>query len=254
MPLGDYGITAAPPPFGGWDPGSRLPGYDEPLPGGPSGPGAGGGSVPRGYYPLYPFSLQGPQSQRFTFSPRRRLQAVPEGVGPGSMIQMRDEDGGYYGTGYEGGTGGYGDLPIEALAGATGGGRFSRMGQSIRSAVAGGARRQETSAIMDAIRRNLLSDFGARERSAELSAQLFGGGDPYLTAWGRAEGQRRAQSDLASALSEAELQSLLGNEQFMRQLALAQLQNKQNERESPWPSVLGDVFGAVTGGFLGGRK
>jgi len=100
MPLGDYGITAAPPPFGGWDPGSRLPGYDEPLPGGPSGPGAGGGSVPRGYYPLYPFSLQGPQSQRFTFSPRRRLQAVPEGIGPGSMLQMSDEDSGYYGTGY----------------------------------------------------------------------------------------------------------------------------------------------------------
>lgn len=108
--------------------------------------------------------------------------------------------------------------------------------------------------LMDRIRSQAFQDNIGRQNAGRLSAQIHGGGDPYLTAFSSLMGGMQGQSDLARILSQAQLARGTQREEFFQNLLMQMLQGSYGKLANDamrQPGGLGQLLGQLGGGILG---
>lgn len=106
-------------------------------------------------------------------------------------------------------------------------------------------------ALLNSIRQNYIGNQGAMDRRSGLNAEMYGNGDPSLSAYAHLQSGLQGSHDLSQGMYGAQLQSMLQNQRFIQnmmpgyygaqnQLALGQAgANSQNQ------AMYGNILGSM---------
>lgn len=115
-----------------------------------------------------------------------------------------------------------------------------------------GYRPQGPNDLLEELQRHLesqgLAEQGAASRAAAYYGANEGGGDPAMAGYAQLASLLGSEGRTASALSEAHLRRILGNDEFERQKQLARIQADAAKPGFDYGGVLGGV-GSIIGAF-----
>jgi hypothetical protein len=117
--------------------------------------------------------------------------------------------------------------------------------QALEKRFPGVAGQAQSNYIREQVRRQAQADALARQGASTRLAGYFGGNDPAAAGYAQLESQLHGQSDVANALSEADLRLLMGDEAYERQKELLRLQAALQPQQNDLGSALGGIGGLV---------